>query len=373
MAVALRGAVAPLISALATLPMSTSSTRRDFIKRSFGMAALIASPLGALAQTAAPEAAKSPASRVAVTAGIDRADNVFRGLRAFDKEIAQAIGSRRIVIKPNNVSTDVQLCATHVDALEGTLEFLKSINKLDNVVIAESAASGPTFDGFENYRYTRLAQKYPLKLVDLDKDEVDLVYVFDEKDFRPHPVRMSRLLLDPDTFIISAAKMKTHDRVVATLSLKNIIVGAPIKDAGFRWGGGKRGAKNDKPLIHGSGFRGINYNLFAVAQRLHPHLSVIDGYDGMEGNGPVGGTAVDHQVAVVGLDWLAADRVAVELMGIDYATVGYLNFAAQAGLGQGDLSRIQVVGEPIAKHIRKYRLNDNIQQQLVWMKPAQPA
>jgi uncharacterized protein (DUF362 family) len=225
--------------------------------------------------------------------------------------------------------------------------------------------------GFDNYRYTPLVGKYPVKLVDLDQGEVDRLYVFDEKDFRPHPVRMSRLLLDPNTFIISAAKMKTHDRVVTTLSLKNIIVGAPIKDAGFRWGpGAKAGAKTDKPLIHGSGFRGINYNLFALAQQLHPHLSIIDGYDGMQGNGPVAGTAVDHRVAVVGLDWLAADRTAVELMGIDYAKVGYLNFCAQAGLGQGDLSRIEIVGDRIADHIKPYKLSDNIEQQLVWMKPA---
>ena len=69
-------------------------------------------------------------------------------------------------------------------------------------------------------------------------------------------------------------------------------------------------------------------------------LAVIDGFEGMEGNGPVGGTPIDHRVCVASPDWLAADRVAVELMGIDYAKVGYLNFCANAGLGQGlDLAR----------------------------------
>jgi uncharacterized protein (DUF362 family) len=355
------------------MSISPGTSRRDFVKTSLlgGLAALTATPFRALAQPAPAAASKLPPSRVAVTAGKDRTENIFRGLRSFDKQIAEAIGSRRVVIKPNNVAIDVQLCATHADVLEATLEFLKSIDKMQNVVIAESAANGPTLGGFENYRYTQLAEKYRVKFVDLDQDEVEVLQVFDEKDFRPHPVRMSRLLLDPKTFIISAAKMKTHDRVVATLSLKNIIVGAPIKDPGFRWGaGGKAGARTDKPLIHGSGYRGINYNLFALAQQLHPHLSIIDGYDGMEGNGPVGGTAVDHQVAVVGLDWLAADRVAVELMGIDYAKVGYLNYCAQAGLGQGDLSKILIVGEPIADHVKSYKLANNIEQQLVWMKPA---
>lgn len=352
---------------------SHGTSRRDFLKTSLlgGLAALAPARLHAVDE-AAPAASPKPATtQVALTAGDDRADNTFRALKTFQDQIAQAIGDRPVVIKPNNVAIDVQLCATHVDCLEGTLEFLKSIGKLQNTVIAESAASGPTMDGFENYRYTSLLKKYPVKLVDLDQEPVDVLHVFDEKDFRPHPVRMARRLLDPSTFIISAAKMKTHDRVVATLSLKNIVVGAPVKDPGFQWGPrSKRGAKNDKPLIHGSGFRGINYNLFAVAQRLHPHLAIIDGFDGMQGNGPVSGTSVDHKVLVAGLDWLAADRVAVELMGIDYAKVGYLNFCAQAGLGQGDLARIEVLGERVADHIKPYKLNDNIDKQLVWMQPA---
>jgi hypothetical protein len=137
------------------------------------------------------------------------------------------------------VAIDNQLCATHAGCLEGILEFLKSIGKLQNTVIAESAANGPTLDGFENYHYTGLAKKYSVKLIDLDGQEVERVHVFDETDFRPHPVRMSKLLLDRNNFVISAAKMKTHDRIVATLSLKNIILGAPVKDPGFRWATGR--------------------------------------------------------------------------------------------------------------------------------------
>jgi len=208
-------------------------------------------------------------------------------------------------------------------------------------VIAESAANGPTLDGFANYGYPRAAAKHGVKLVDLDQEPHEVVQVFDERDFRPHPVRMSRLLLDPKTFIISAAKLKTHDQVVATLSLKNIIFGAPIKDLGFAARGrGTAGAKSDKPIAHGGGIRGINYNLFALAERLHPDLAVIDGYEGMEGFGPTRGTPVEHRICVVSRDWLAADRVAVELMGIDFAMIGYLNYCAEAGLGEGDLHKI---------------------------------
>jgi uncharacterized protein (DUF362 family) len=352
------------------------SNRRDFIRTSLlGTLAVSSAPAAwAVIRTGTAAPGNASPARVALMAGDDRANNIFRGLKAFEKEIKLAIGTRRVVIKPNLVSTDKQLAATHAGAVEATLEFLKSIGKLGDVVIAESAAGGPAMEGYSNFGYTRLAEKYHVKLLDLDQEPVEEVQVFDERDVRPHAVRVSSVLLDPNSFIVSAAKMKTHDRVVTTLSLKNIILGSVVKDPGFRWGAGsKPGTRTDKPIAHGGGYRGINYNLFALAQRLHPHLSVIDGFDGLEGNGPVGGTAVDHRVGVVGLDWLAADRVCVELMGIDFAKVGYLNYCARAGLGEADLARIEVLGDRIAGHIKPYKLHDEIEKQLVWMNPERAA
>jgi len=344
--------------------------RRSFLKTSLlgGVAVSFASPLNTL--TFFNNQEQLPSS-VAITSGDNRADLAFRALQPYSKRIKQAIGNRRVVLKPNNVSIDIPLCATHADTLEGILEFLKSIRKVDNVIIAESAANGPTFDGFSNYGYNRLVNKYPVKLVDLDQEGSEILYVFDEKDFRPHPVRFSRVLLSPDSYIVSVARMKTHDRTLVTLSLKNIVFGAPVKDPGFTFGKNrKEGVRSDKSIVHGSGYRGINYNLYDLAPRLHPHLAVIDGFEGMEGNGPNNGTPVDHRVCVASTDWLAADRVAVELMGVDFAKVGYLNYCAQSGYGIADLNKIEIVGESISNHIKPYKLNNNIEKQLIWMRPT---
>jgi uncharacterized protein (DUF362 family) len=344
--------------------------RRNFLKTSImgGVAATCIKPFNTFMPF---EKSDQISSRVGLTAGDNRADMAFRALKPFSDQISRAIGNRRVVLKPNNVSIDVPLAATHVDTLEGVLEFLKSIGKSGNVIIAESAAGGPTLDGFSNYGYNRLITKYPVKLIDLDREPYDIIYVFDEKDFRPHPVRMSHTLLDPDSYIVSVARMKTHDRVLATLSLKNIVFGAPIKDIGFSWSASRKpGAVNDKPIAHGSGFRGINYNLYALSRQLHPHLAVIDGFEGMEGNGPNDGTPVDHRVCLAGMDWLATDRVAIELMGIDFARVGYLNFCAQSGSGNADLAKIEIVGEQISDHKKSYKLSDNINDQLIWLNPV---
>jgi uncharacterized protein (DUF362 family) len=165
--------------------------------------------------------------------------------------------------------------------------------------------------------------------------------------------------------------MKTHDRVFATLTLKNVVFGAGVKDPGFTFSASrKKGTNSDKPIMHGSGFRGINYNLYTMSRQLHPHLAVIDGFEGMEGNGPNDGTPVDHRVCVAGLDWLATDRVGIELMGIDFANVGYMNFCSQTGLGTSDLNKIQIIGEAINNHKKSYKLSDNFKDQLIWQNPV---
>jgi len=317
---------------------------------------------------------------VSLTTGSNRADMVFRALQPFAGEIRQAIGNRMVVLKPNNVLIYVPLACTHVDTLEGILEFLKSINKLNKVIIAESSASGSTLEGFGNYGYMSLLAKYPVKLIDLDDEPFDIMHVADERDFRPHPVRVSSIMLDRGSYIVSVARMKTHNTVGASLSLKNIVLGAPVKDKGFTLYNedkrfsplateSKAGSVSYKRFIHGNGFHAINYNMAMMAQRLHPDLAVIDGYEGMEGNGPTVGTAIDHRICIASPDWLAADRVGVELMGIDFSTIGYLNYSAQMGLGNADLEKITITGENLKEHIRTYRLPDNIDRQRAWMKP----
>ena len=341
--------------------------RREFLKAGFlGAAAALAAEA---APSATPAAAGGFTSRVALAAGDDRADIAFKALEPFKKEIGAAIGSKRVILKPNNVIIDRPLCASHADNLEGILEFLKSIGKT-NVAIAESPANGSALDGFANYGYNKFAGKYGVKLINLDSEDFTVLSCIDEKDFRPHACRMSKLMLDSNNFIISAAKLKTHDLVGITLSLKNIVVGAPIKDpgAGLR-PGPAGGGRSDTPLTHGGGSHGINYNLFALSPRLHPHLAVIDGYEGMEGTGPVNGTPVNHKVCVASLDWLAADRVAAELMGVDVGKIGYLTYCIQAGdRGEGDLSKIEILGPAIKDHARKYQLPRTWDQITSWQK-----
>ncbi|HUV65891.1 MAG TPA: DUF362 domain-containing protein [Sedimentisphaerales bacterium] len=278
-------------------------------------------------------------AKVCLVKGNDRRDIVYQALKNIEDEVLASIGEKKILIKPNFVVTTRQLAATHVDAVRGILDFLTPHHK-KQIIVGESTISREgTFHGYENYGYLALEKEYNVKLIDLNAQSWQYRYVFGE-GHRPTPIRIISTFLDPELYIISAAKMKTHDRVVTTLSLKNILLGSPLND----------GKTNDKRLMHSiynfSREAVLNYNMFHLAQEIYPDLGVIDGFEAMEGDGPTGGTPVDARIAMASLDPLAMDTLATKLMGFDPSRIMYLASMAEAGMGQGDLSKIEVLGTP---------------------------
>ena len=93
--------------------------------------------------------------------------------------------------------------------------------------------------------------------------------------------------------------------------------------------------------------RQTHYNMLLTAQKMRPYwgAAVLDGFEGMEGNGPASGTPVASRIAIASTDFIAADRVGVECMGIDPAWPGYLNYCGQLGLGNYDIAKIDVIGD----------------------------
>jgi uncharacterized protein (DUF362 family) len=237
----------------------------------------------------------------------------------------------------------VPLCATHVEAARAVVEFFRDRGE-KNIAIAEGAAWGTTTRGFREYGYRDLAGEYGLELIDLnDADSWKVVHVL-HPDMKPHPVKLSPTMVNPENYIISLTRLKTHVQVGVTLTAKNVIMGAILVMDKFR--------------MHPSeaGNRVLDYNLFTVMRHLHIDLAVLDGFEGMEGKGPVHGEPVDHRVALAGTDFVAVDRVGSEVMGVDFDAIRYLNFLWDQGVGEGDLSKIQVIGETIEACRRDYRM-----------------
>jgi uncharacterized protein (DUF362 family) len=271
-------------------------------------------------------------TRVALVKGDNRRENIRKALEQIRDRID--LKGRRPIIKVNFVSTHRPLCATHVDATRVVVEFLKDMGE-QNIIVAEGATFGTTSRGFKEYGYLDLAKEHDLELVDLnDPDSWKMVYVI-HPDMKPHAVKLAQLMVDENNYIISLTPPKSHLQVGVTLSAKNVIMGSIMI--------------MDKVRMHPTeaGNRMLDYNLFNVMQHLHIDLGVIDGFEGMEGNGPLYGTPVDHRVALAGTDYLAVDRVGTEIMGADFDEIRYLNYLWDLGFGEANLSNIEVVGDSI--------------------------
>ena len=64
-------------------------------------------------------------------------------------------------------------------------------------------------------------------------------------------------------------------------------------------------------------------NLIKVIEETKPDLCILDGYEGMEGDGPLFGNKIDLRIAMCSLDGIALDRLASKICGFE--NVPYLN------------------------------------------------
>lgn len=340
-----------------------AASRRDFIKTlSFGAAGLAIGSSSMVNSIFAKETVQSK-SPVSFGSGGDRIKLIKEILQPLEEKIRQDIKGKQVIIKPNCVWDANELCASDPDAIRAVLDFLKPIYN-ETVVIAEATASPEgTLKCFEDYQYTKVAKEYNAKLFDLNQDSYSVEWIIGKNRY-PLDIKIIDTFLNPKNYIISLARMKTHNTVVATLSFKNMIMACPINVAKSHPSFVIN--QYEKRKMHEGGSKGINYNMFLMANKVKPGLAIIDGFVGMEGNGPRNGTPVEHGVALAGFDMVSVDRVGVELMGIKYDDVGYLQWSSNAGLGQGNLDKIEVIGPDYKKFIKSYRLADNIQEQLKW-------
>jgi uncharacterized protein (DUF362 family) len=78
---------------------------------------------------------------------------------------------------------------------------------------------------------------------------------------------------------------------------------------------------------------------------------------------------VSSRLAIASTDYVAADRVGLEVMGINPEWVGYLGFCAGAGLGQSSLPNIEIRGAKLAAVTRKYQMHGDLERELRWLGP----
>lgn len=298
-------------------------------------------------------------SDVSFVTGNDRYEMVKRALRPFEKQIREGIRGKQVIIKVNLAAPYIPLTATHPDAVRALLDFLAPMYR-EEIILAESpAANDPVSKLFSHYGYDPLLKEHKVRFLDLNVQSSSPCFILG-KNLEPKKIQLIDTFLDRKNYIFSITRPKTHDTVLITLGLKNVAMAAPLKIPN---------GDSCKPPMHGAGPWWLHYNLFKVAQVLRPDFTIIDGLEGVQGQGPTSGEPVDHRIALAGPDVIAVDRIAADCMGVDIADVGYLGFCSEAGLGNTDLSRIRIIGsEKPADHMRKYKLRDNIEWQMQWRK-----
>ena len=137
--------------------------------------------------------------------------------------------------------------------------------------------------------------------------------------------------------IINVPTMKTHFNCLITGALKNLK--GLLRD-------------QDKAAFHT--LADLSVAVAVLNQKVRPDLSLMDATICMEGMGPGSGTTVGLNLLLASDDSVALDSVAAEVMDIRPLEVNAIRVAAQLGVGEADLSRIEVVGEPIEAVRRRF-------------------
>jgi uncharacterized protein (DUF362 family) len=132
-------------------------------------------------------------------------------------------------------------------------------------------------------------------------------------------------------------KLKTHHWAGVTLSLKNMFGIVPGNCYGW-----------PKNVLH---WAGLTRSILDINGTVRPDFAIVDGIVGMEGNGPIQGTAKSCEVLVLGDDPVAVDSTCARIMGLAPERIDYLANAALL-LGHLREDRIVQLGESVAR-VRK--------------------
>lgn len=248
-----------------------------------------------------------------------------------------------VLLKPNWV-TDKHYstgAVTHTGLLRAVAGLLLQ-SSAKKVLIGDSSMVGKkTEDAICVNGVDSLASRR-VEIVDFKKSEYIRVAV-------PNALRYPRLslpreLMESD-WVLNLPVMKTHDAFPVTLGLKNMKGLLPDRE---------------KRRFH---LRGLDEGVIDLNRAARANFTLIDGIIGMEGNGPVNGTPAHAGVLIASEDALAAEVAAIAVMGFDAREFPYITMAYEAGLGQMEFDKMDLLGVPINEVVRPFQSSFHTQKQ----------
>jgi uncharacterized protein (DUF362 family) len=239
------------------------------------------------------------------------------------------VRGKRVLLKPNLVEFEPDSpIHTHPLLVHAALEAFRALGA--EVRIGEGPGHRRnTLDLAETAGYFETIPRFEEIFTDLNLDRVAEVRLASNRS-RLRSIYLAETALACD-LLVSLPKMKTHHWVGATLSMKNLF--GTVSGGVYGW---------PKNILHWAGIPECIADLY---QALPRHFAIVDGIVGMQGNGPIQGTAKQAGVVIAGRDLAAVDATCCRIMSIDPRRIAYLRLAV------GDvaefLESVQQAGETI--------------------------
>jgi uncharacterized protein (DUF362 family) len=268
--------------------------------------------------------------------GVDLGDIITRGLNELRVDLRGA----RVLLKPNLVEFEPgSVINTHPAVIVGAAVACRRLGAR-HVVVAEGPGHRRDLEYLlESTGTLSLLREERLAFVDLNHDDVARV-----------PLRtwytalgslaLPQTLLDADV-VVSLPKLKTHHWAGLTCAMKNFF--GVVPGAVYGW---------PKNVLH---VQGIAASILDIVATVRPHLAIVDGIVGMEGDGPILGTPKPVGALIIGRDLVAVDATAARVMALRPDRVPYL---AEAGtfLGHIDQARIPMRGEALPRFVSPFEV-----------------
>ena len=326
-------------------------SRRDFLTASLGTGALLASGVYAAGKIFPWSDRAEVFIAKAGNYDMDLAPILTRGLLELGLNPAGVKG-KRILLKPNLVESaagSIHIC-THPRVVQGAADAFYRLGAARVLIGEGTGHCRDVYRVLDESGLTEILNQERLPFVDLNQDDIfstPNLGGFTKLKRLTFPVTLKKV-----DWVVSLAKLKTHHWAGLTLSMKNLFGVMP----GIVYGWPKN-------VLHHAGIIG---SILDINKTLEPHLAIIDGIVGMEGDGPIMGDPKPAGVLVLGRNFPAVDATCARIMGVEPEKVAYLKFAS-GRIGPIGSSNIGQRGETIDSLRTKFRLLEHIPAQKALM------
>jgi uncharacterized protein (DUF362 family) len=279
-----------------------------------------------------------PPALVSIVRRPDYTQELYGDLRRVLAEHRLHVRGKRVLLKPNLVEFEPDSpINTHPVLVHAALEAFRELGA--EVTIGEGPGHRRnTLDMAEAAGYFETIPRFEEIFTDLNLDRVAEIRLAHPHS-RLRSVYLAQAALSCD-LLVSMPKMKTHHWVGATLSMKNLF--GIVPGGVYGW---------PKNILHWAGIPECVADLYRALPR---HFAIVDGIVGMEGNGPIQGTAKRAGVVVAGRDLAAVDASCCQIMSIDPAKIEYLKLAV--GDVEELVGSIHQIGESVQSVRTRFEL-----------------